>query len=278
MSYKAALVNLPLGGGKSVIIKPRSAFNREAYFHQFGRFVNELNGRYITALDSGTALNDMDIIGEHTPYVASLTVHGDPSPATAEGVFHGIQAAVLFKYGKSSLNGLHIAIQGLGHVGYRLASLLNQGGVNLTVADINPDIVKEAVREFKANSVPVDKIHQVQCDVFSPCALGSILNDQTISELQTGVVAGAANNQLAHTHDGQTLHEKGILYAPDYVINAGGLIYAADQYMNGPSTTLTFKEKLSHIHESLLVIFERSQQQNAPTSDIADKLAQEKLA
>jgi len=276
MSYKAALVNLPLGGGKSVIIKPRKTFDRKAYFHQFGQFVNELNGRYITALDSGTTLSDMDIIGEHTPYVASLTTHGDPSPSTAEGIFYGIQAAVFFKYGKSSLNGLHVAIQGLGHVGHRLAFLLNQSGAHLTVADINHHVVENAMKEFGAKSIDVDKVHQVPCDIFSPCALGSILNDQTIPELQTKIVAGAANNQLAHTQHGQQLHDKGILYAPDYVINAGGLIYAANHYMHGSLATI--KEKLVHIHDSLLVIFERSKQDNMPTSEIADKLAQEKLA
>lgn len=276
MSYKAALVNLPLGGGKSVIIKPQGTFDRSAYFDKFGQFVNELNGRYITALDSGTTLSDMDKIGAHTPYVASLTIHGDPSPATAEGIFHGIKACVAFKYGKSSLQGMHVAIQGLGHVGYGLASHLHHAGAQLTVADINTQTVENAVKEFKATAVAVDKIHQIPCDIFSPCALGSILNDQTIPELQTTIVAGAANNQLAHTYHGQQLHDRGILYAPDYVINAGGLIYAAEQYMHGSS--MAYKDKLAHIYDSLLVIFERSQQENAPTSSIADTLAQEKLA
>ncbi len=275
MSYKAALVNLPLGGGKAVIMKPKTPFNRDAYFDAFSTFVQEQQGRYITALDSGTQLSDMDRVGLHTPYVASLSKHGDPSPATAEGIFHGIEAAVYFQYGKNTLENLHIALQGLGHVGYRLATLLHQAGAKLTVADLNPATVQMAVKTFDATSTAVDTIHQTACDVFAPCALGAILNDETIPELNTRVVAGAANNQLAHTYHGQILHDKGILYAPDYVINAGGLIFAASQYLHGQDTN--YQDKLSHIHDSLMHIFESAKQQNKPTSQVADQIAFEKL-
>ena len=276
MSYKAASVNLPLGGGKSVIIKPKGAYDRAAYLHAFGRFVNDLGGRYITALDSGTELSDMDIIAQHTPYVASLSSYnGDPSPYTAKGIFRGIEASVEFKLGKTNLKGLHIAIQGLGHVGYLLASLLHEQGVKLTVSDINAARTDLAHKEFGATVVPTALIHKTPCDVFSPCALGGIINDTTIHELQTTIVAGAANNQLAHTYHGQLLHDKGILYAPDYVINAGGLIFAAGKYLKTSESLVS--EQIDGITAILLEIFTQSQQENRPTSDIADRLAQEKL-
>ena len=277
MSYKAASVNLPLGGGKAVIIKPSKPYDREAYMHRFGEFVNELGGRYITALDSGTQLSDMDIIAQHTPYVASLSSHnGDPSPSTAKGVLRGIQAAVSFKLGKHNLSGLHIAIQGLGHVGYLIAQHLHALGARLTVADIAPALVERAVKEFGATVVSTENIHKVPCDVFAPCALGAVINDISISQLQTTIIAGAANNQLAHTYHGQRLHAKGILYATDYVINAGGLIFAASKYLHTPEQLIN--TQLDGIGTTLLQIFTRSATENRPASEIADTMAQEKLA
>ena len=277
MSYKAALVNLPLGGGKAVIIQPPHAYDREAYFHHFGAFVNDLGGRYITALDSGTQLSDMDIIAQHTPYVASLSSHnGDPSPSTAKGVVRGIEAAVSFKLGKDNLKGLHIAIQGLGHVGYQIARHLHEQGVQLTVADIAPAVVERAVKEFGAAAVSTENIHKVACDVFAPCALGAIINDMSINQLQTTIIAGAANNQLAHTYHGQRLHAEGILYATDYVINAGGLIFAASKYFHTPEHKIN--EQIDGIRTTLLQIFKRSTEENRPTSEITDTIAQEILA
>lgn len=277
MSYKAASVNLPLGGGKAVIIQPPTPYDRTAYLRGFGQFINDLGGRYITALDSGTHLCDMDIIAEHTSYIASLSSHnGDPSPSTAKGVLRGIQAAVEFKLGKENLSGLHIAIQGLGHVGYLLAGHLHALGAKLTVADIAPAQVERAVKEFGATTVSTDDIHKVPCDVFAPCALGAIINDTTINQLQTTVVAGAANNQLAHTYHGEQLHAKGILYATDYVINAGGLIFAASKYLRTPEQRVI--EQIDGIRTSLLQIFTRSAEENRPASEIADTMAQEKLA
>jgi leucine dehydrogenase len=276
MSYKAASVNLPLGGGKSVIIKPKGPFDRAEYMHQFGNFVNELNGRYITALDSGTVLNDMDIVGEHTPYVASLSKHhGDPSPSTAKGVVRGIQAAVAFKLGKDNLNGIHVAIQGLGHVGFLLAQHLHELGARLTVADISPAVVEQAIKQFSAKTVSTEEIHKIPCDVFAPCALGAIINDITIPQLQTSIIAGAANNQLAHTYHGKIVHDKGILFAADYVINAGGLIFAASKYLHIEEAQIS--RQIDDIYKHLLEIFTRSAQENLPTSEIADTLAQEKL-
>ncbi len=277
MSFKAASVNLPLGGGKSVIIKPQSTFNRSQYMHKFGQFVNELNGKYITALDSGTVLSDMDTIAEHTDYVASLSKYnGDPSPSTAKGVLRGIQAAVAFKLGKDSLKGLHVAIQGLGHVGFLLAQHLHELGAILTVADISPAAVEKAVNELGAIAVSTDVIHKVPCNVFAPCALGAIINDITIPQLQTTIIAGAANNQLAHTFHGKKLHDKGILFAADYVINAGGLIFAASKYLHTPEEKVI--EQIDGIYTSLTEIFSRSAKDNLPANEIADTLAQEKLA
>lgn len=277
MSYKAALVNLPLGGGKSVIIRPTTSYDRKAYLHRFGEFVNELGGRYITALDSGTELVDMDIIAEHTPYVASLTSHnGDPSPYTAKGVLRGIEAAVSFKLGKDDLKGLHIAIQGLGHVGYRLAELLHERGATLTVADIDPQRVEQAKKTLGAATTSTENIHKIPCDVFAPCALGAIINDMSINQLQTSIIAGAANNQLAHAYHGERLHAKGILYATDYVINAGGLIFAASKYLHSHEELVN--QQIDGIRTTLVEIFKRSANENRPTSEITDTMAQEKLA
>lgn len=277
MSYKAALVKLPLGGGKAVIIKPPHTYDRTAYLHRFGEFVNDLGGRYITALDSGTQLSDMDIIAEHTPYIASLSSHnGDPSPSTAKGVVKGIEAAVSFKLRKDNLSGLHIAIQGLGHVGFLIARHLHELGVRLTVSDINPTLVQRAVSELGATAVSTDIIHQIPCDVFAPCALGAIINDDSIPQLQTSIIAGAANNQLAHTYHGRQLHEKGILYATDYVINSGGLVFAASKYFNTPEQQVN--DQINGIYTSLLQIFIRSAKENCPVSDLADTMAQEILA
>lgn len=277
MSFKAASVNLPLGGGKSVIIKPKGSFDRTQYMHAFGRFVHELNGRYITALDSGTVLPDMDIIAEHTPYVASLSKYdGDPSPSTAKGILRGIQAAVAFKLGKENLEGVHVAIQGLGHVGFLLAEHLFKLGAKLTVADISSAAVEKAVSQFGAKAVSTEQIHKVPCDVFAPCALGAIINDLTINQLQTTIIAGAANNQLAHTYHGRKLHDMGILFAVDYVINAGGLIFAASKYLHTPEEKIN--EQIDSIYTHLIEIFTLSAKENLPTSEIADNLTQEKLS
>jgi leucine dehydrogenase len=276
MSYKAASVNLPLGGGKAVIIAPNTGFDRVAYMRAFGNFVQELGGRYITAVDSGTSLEDMDIIGQKTPYVASLSqAHGDPSPYTAQGVLQGIKAAVAFQLGKSSLQGLQIAIQGLGHVGLSLARSLQKEGAILHVADINVQQVAICTQELGATAVAVDKIHAIASDVFCPCALGAIINDTTIEELQAPIVAGAANNQLAYSYHGERLREKGILYAPDYIINAGGLIFAASKYLHTKEAQIM--QNIENIQEILLQIFETAKQENLAPITIANRLAQEKL-
>lgn len=276
MSYKAALANLAYGGGKSVLMKPACIKDRVAYFEKLGEFIDQLNGRYIAAEDSGTTPSDMDLIAHKTHHVVGLSaIQGDPSPFTAMGVKRGIEAAVELKLGKHSLQGIQVAIQGVGKVGYYLAKALYQSGAKLTVSDIKPNLVQHCVDEFNARHCSVDKIHQVNCDVYAPCALGASLNDKTISEIKAPIIAGAANNQLLHADHGIILDKLGILYAPDYVINAGGLIYAASQYDNTPIEVT--QQKVDNIYHSLKAIFKRSQQEHLPTSKIADLMAIEKL-
>ncbi len=278
MSYKAALVNLPLGGGKSVLMLPSKEINdRRAYFNAYGQFIADLNGRYITAVDSGTSIIDMDYTAEKTFYVATTSKNnGEPSPFTARGIRRGIEAAVQFKLGKHSLAGIRVAIQGVGKVGYFLAEELYAQGALLTVTDVNQNHIERCVREFQATVVSPEQIHSADVDVFAPCALGAVINDTHIQQLKAPIIAGAANNQLAHAIHGKLLHEKNILYAPDYVINAGGLIYAYGQYVGLPLAEL--QNKVEHIYQSLLTIFERSKRENKATSEIADAMAQERLA
>lgn len=275
MSYKSACAGLPLGGGKSVILKPKHIADKKAFFHSFGDFVNSLGGRYITADDSGTGVEEMDCIAERTQYVASGSRLGIPSPYTAYGVKYGIEAAVLFKLNKTSLNGIHVAIQGIGSVGYFLAQQLVEAGARVTVADVNVAMCEKAKRELNAEVVSINEIHKVACDVYAPCALGATLNDKTIPEIQATIVAGAANNQLAHAIHGEKLYARGILYAPDYVINAGGVINCAYQY---DSTMVANREKqIARIYDTLSIIFERSAQEHIPTHQIADRIAEEIL-
>ena len=276
MSYKSAMANLPLGGGKAVIIKPKTAYNRKQYLQKFGKFVNELQGRYITAMDSGTDLSDMDMIATQTSYIASTSNQGDPSPTTADGVFHGIEAAVKFKLNTASLANLHVTVQGLGHVGHHLVEHLANAGARLTVADINTELAASIGKKYHATVVPPSIIHQVPCDVFAPCALGGILNEQTIPQLQASIVAGAANNQLLHAEHGLLLHQRNILYAPDYVINAGGVIFAGNRYLQMDDITL--KKQVRNIAETLQCVFERAAQENLPTNVISDAIAKERIA
>ncbi len=275
MSLKAAITNLPHGGAKAVLIRPKIITNREAYFQKFAEFVNELNGRYITAVDSGTEPADMDIIARYTKYVTCTTKDGDPAPHTAQGVLKGIEAAVKFKLGRDELAGLRVAIQGVGHVGYELARLLKERGAKLTICDINQQMLDHCVQTLGAELCSPDEIYDIKADIFAPCALGSILNLNTIKRLQARIVAGSANNQLAHIQYGLAMHERGILYAPDFVINAGGVIQASALYVHGDVQKA--HQQINHIYETLIEIFQRSQEENIPTVDITEKIALERL-
>lgn len=279
MTYKAALAGLPHGGGKSVIIRPKQRFDRVALFRAFGRFINDLRGHYITAEDSGTGLEDMEIIRAQTKWVTGIDpTHGgsgDPSPFTALGVRRGIEACVKFKLGKPDLQGVHVAVQGVGHVGYHLCKELHASGAKLTVADVDKLKSERARREFGAAITDINKIAETDCDVFAPCALGAGLNDDTIPSLRAPIVAGAANNQLAEVRHGEDLHARGILYAPDYAINAGGLVNVA-QEVKGYDAKLA-REGTLKIYDTIWDICERSKRLGAPTHKVADILVEEKL-
>lgn len=278
MSYKAAISNLNHGGAKAVLIKPKVIKDRQAYFEAFGDFVNSLGGHYITAVDSGTSDKDMDIIGTRTPYVTCKTGEGnggDPSPETAVGVRRAMEAAVLFRLDKPNLNGIHVTIQGAGHVGYYLAKELTEQGARITLCDVNPLHLEKCVSEFNVSVCAPDDIYDVEADIFAPCALGAILNLKNIKRLKVPIVAGSANNQLAHHHHGAVLHERGILYAPDFVINAGGLIYVAAIYDH--ADTKKAKDQVNEIYTTTLDIFKRSKEENIATSEIAERMALERL-
>jgi len=277
MTYKASIAGLPLGGGKSVIWGDNHAERREPIFRAHGRAVESLGGRYVTAEDVGTSPEDMGFVRMETEHVAGLPGRsGDPSPVTAYGVYRGIKACCRVRYGSDSLEGRHVAVQGLGHVGHSLCEDLAEEGARLTVTDIDPGRVGRAVDEFGASAVQAEAIFDVEADVFSPCALGAVLNDETIARLGVDIVAGAANNQLGRsTAHGLALHEKGILYAPDYVINGGGLINVFGE-LQGWSLEQS-KDKAGHIYDTLLHIFELAKSEGIPTGIAADRIAEERI-
>jgi leucine dehydrogenase len=279
MTSKAALAGLAHGGGKAVLVRPNKAFDRKALFARFGRFVDGLGGRYITTEDSGTSPDDMLVVQGATAHVCGCPVEhggsGDPSPATALGVRRGIEACVRAALGRDSLQGVHVAVQGLGHVGYYLCKELAQLGATLTVADVVDELVQQAVEEFGAKAVAAAEIHRTECDVYAPCALGGALNDRTVPELRCRIVAGAANNQLASDRNGQMLVERGILYAPDYAINAGGLIHVALGLTKTDQAEV--RDQVLTIHDTIAQISDRALKSGQPPHVIADTMVQERL-
>ena len=280
MTYKAAITGLAHGGGKSVIIKPREHFDRVALFQAFGRFLDELRGHYITAEDSGTSLEDMEIIRTVTKNVTGVHPShggsGDPSPFTALGVRRGIEACVKFKLKKDSLAGIHVAVQGVGHVGYYLCKELHAAGAKLSVSDVDPMKVERAQREFQAQAIALQDIATIDCDVYAPCALGSALNDDTVPRLRAKIVAGAANNQLAEPKHGDALEARDILYAPDYAINAGGLVNVAQEVLGYDAEKS--RAKVLKIYDTIWEICERSAKTKSPTYRIADFIVEERLS
>lgn len=277
MTFKAAITGLNLGGGKSVIWGDHRRADREMVFRAHGRAVESLGGRYITAEDVGTSVDDMEFVRMETDSVVGLHGRsGDPSPVTAFGVYRGIQAAALARWGTDDLSERHIAVQGLGNVGFHLCRLLAADGARLTVADIAADRVARAVAELGAAAGDPASIHAVEADIFAPCALGAILNDATIPQLRATVVAGAANNQLAEPRHGTALRERGVLYAPDYVVNAGGLINVYGELHDWDAERS--RRKASEIHGTVLRILEHADRAGIPSSEAADQLALQRIS
>jgi leucine dehydrogenase len=276
MTYKAAVAGLNLGGGKSVIIGDPKTSRREMIFRAHGRFVDSLKGRYITAEDVGTSVEDMDFVQMETEYVAGLAGgSGDPSPVTAYGTYVGIKAGAKEKYGDDSLKGMTVAVQGLGHVGQYLCQYLSEEGAKLTVTDIDQARVKEVVKKYDAEAVAPDAIYGVKAKVFAPCALGAVVNDETLKQFKFEIIAGAANNQLAEERHGVELQKRNIVYAPDYVINAGGLINVYGE-LNGWDADRA-KRKAGEIYDTLGELFKISKDQNIPTYEAADKFAERRI-
>jgi len=276
MTYKNAVAGLNLGGGKSVIIGDNKTHNREMIFRAHGRFVEGLGGRYVTAEDVGTSTSDMDFVHMETEYVTGLAGRsGDPSPVTAHGVFRAIQASAKVRWGSDKLDGKFVALQGCGHVGYYLAKELAAAGAKLIVTDIDADRVNRVVNEFKAKAVRTEEIYGVRADIFAPCALGAVLNDKTIRQLKVKVVAGAANNQLLAERHGDELERRKILYAPDYVANAGGVINVYGEIAGwDPQRAL---RKADEIYATTLHVFELARSERIPTYRAADLLAERRL-
>jgi leucine dehydrogenase len=282
MSYKNAMANLAFGGGKAVIIADPKRPKTPELFEAYGRFVNSLGGRYITAEDVGTTTTDMECVARQTRFVSGLPRHaagdvgGDPGPKTALGVYLGLKAAVRFRLGRSDLKDLKVSVQGVGGVGYHLCRLLAEDGARLIVADVRAAATERAADEWGAIPVSAQDIIHQDVDVFAPCALGAILNVQSIPRLRAKVVAGAANNQLALDRDGLALHAAGVLYAPDYVINAGGIINVFHEY-HGVSSEAQVHSAIAAIPGRLTDIFERSRRENRPTNAVADELARARI-
>ena len=276
MTYKAAIVDLPLGGGKSVIIGDPRRDKTDALLAALGRAIDRLGGNYITAEDVGTTVADMDAMRLETPHVRGVSgSSGDPSPVTAYGVFMGVCAAAAHRFGSDDLAGLKVAVQGLGNVGYHLCKHLEDHGAELVVADMNKDAVDRAVNVFGARAVSVDAIIDQDVDIFAPCALGGVINDESIPRLKAAVVAGAANNQLDEDRHGKVLMDRGVLYAPDYAINAGGLI---NVHADGPGyNPIMVMKRVEVIYETLEKIFTRAKAENLPTNEVADRIAEERF-
>ena len=276
MTYKAAITGLNLGGGKSVIIGDNANSDREMIFRAHGRAVESLGGRYITAEDVGTSVDDMEFVRMETDSVVGLIGgSGDPSPVTAYGVYRGIKACAQEKYDDDRLEGRHVTVQGLGHVGYYLCQFLNEEGARLTVTDIRADRVERVVNEFGAECVKPEEIYRVSADIFAPCALGAIVNDDTLKVLDVDVIGGAANNQLAESRHGEELQKRGVLYAPDYVINAGGLINVYGELNDWNPDRAT--RKAGDVYNTLLRIFHRARSEGISTNEAADRLAEQRI-
>jgi leucine dehydrogenase len=279
MTYKAAAAGLDLGGGKAVIIGDPRRDKNEELLRAYGRFVESLGGRYITAEDVGTALGDMDIVRRESRWVTGCSHtyggSGDPSPVTAYGVLQGIKACLLEVFGDGSLQGRSVSLQGVGKVGYALCGYLVNEGAQVTIADVDVDNLARAVSDYGVETVQLEKIHALETDVFCPCALGGSINDDTISDLNCSIIAGSANNQLQREEHGDKLRDLGILYAPDFVINAGGLINVEDE-LRGYDQKRALA-RVEGIYKQLQSIFTMSRERNISTARAANEYAHDRI-
>lgn len=281
MTYKSAAAGLNLGGGKAVIIGDAKKMKNEMLFRSYGRFIQGLGGRYITAEDVGTTVQDMEWVRMETDNVVgisrSLGGSGDPSPFTALGVFEGIRASMKWQTGSDSVAGKHITVQGVGHVGYHLVRLLHGAGAKITVCDIDEDNLRQTTTDFQGvEVVGINEIYDVGCDVFAPCALGAVVNDDTLPRLKCGIVAGSTNNVLDREEHANALAERGILYAPDYVVNAGGLINVANE-LEGYNPERS-EQKVRGIYDITTQIFRIAAEENITTLQAANRLAERRIA
>jgi leucine dehydrogenase len=276
MTYKNALAGIPFGGGKSIVLRPDGEIDREKIFRAHGRFVETFGGRYITAEDVGTSPADMEFVRMETNHVAGLLgKSGDPSPVTARGVFRALQAAAKHRWGSDDVKGRTVALQGCGNVGYWLASNLHQAGARLIASDVDATKVERVIKEFGALAVGPGEIYATDADIFAPCALGGIINDETIPRLKVEIVVGGANNQLLEPRHGDELDRLGILYAPDYAANAGGMIRGCRELLSWEASESA--AKVEEIYDTLLGIFRMAEAEGVPTYEAADRLAEERL-
>lgn len=280
MTYKAAITGLNLGGGKAVIVGDSKKDKTEALFRKFGQFVDRLGGKYITAEDVGTSTNDMENVSKETKFVTGLPENlgggGDPSPLTAYGVYMGMKASAKFAWKDDSLAGKRIVVQGIGHVGEHLVKLLSEEKADIVITDINTENVKRISEEYKTSIINPDEVYTQKMDIYAPCALGATLNDDTIPKLKCKIVAGCANNQLEKQNQhGTMLVEKGIIYAPDFLINAGGLISVYCE-LNGWNKDQAV-ERATKIYDTTLDILKLSEDKNIASYLAANQIAEERI-
>jgi len=280
MTYKNAVAGLNIGGGKAVIIGDPAKDKSEALFRAFGRFVNSLNGRYITAEDVGINVNDMEWVFRETEFVTGVhQVHGgsgDPSPFTAYGTIQGLLAALKYKFGNEDIGKYTYAVQGAGHVGMEFIKLLREHGAKVYVTDIDADLVKSAVENYGCTAVGLDEIYDTDADVYSPCALGGTVNEKTLPRLKCKVICGAANNQLANDAIGEEVEKRGILYAPDYAVNAGGVMNVSLE-IDGYNRERAMR-MMRTVYDNVGRIFQIAKRDSIPTFKAADRLAEERIA
>ncbi|RME59024.1 MAG: Glu/Leu/Phe/Val dehydrogenase [Candidatus Dadabacteria bacterium] len=284
MTYKSSLAGLDLGGGKSCIFGDTTALTgkaREELFLKFGHCLNYLDGRYITAEDMGTSVEDVNIMRRVTKWAAGYDREaggsGDPSPWTALGVFRAIEAVVRKVFNGDSLAGKKVAIQGVGHVGFYLARYLKKEGAKLTVCDTREEKIKRITSEVECDVVDVDSIYDVDCDVFAPCAIGQTINEETLPRLKCKIICGAANNQLSGPEVYSTIQEKGLVYCPDFVVNAGGVISVAGEYLENGWNEGWVRKKVEAIANTTLKVLEQSEKRGRFTEPVAIELAKERI-